>query len=125
MPCHILCIGHCLVEIKYLNFLLGGAAKSYTALNSCSILGNVQMSAAFGLCLQHSAQIPRLTNIVTSDCDVELHSPLCLAGWCKGYRVIFTSFSVNLHLPVLCQFSCTQVPQMQHLIQGPSFIWQI
>jgi len=67
------------MEIKYFNLLHGGVAKSYTALNSCSVLRNVQMSTAFGLCLQHSAQVPRLTNIA-SDCDVGLHSPLCLSG---------------------------------------------
>jgi len=68
------------VEMKYFKFLLGGAAKGYTALNSCSVLRNVQMSTAFDLCLQHSVQVPRLTNIVASDCDVGLHSSVCLSG---------------------------------------------
>lgn len=108
------------MEIKYLNLLHGGVAKSYTALNSCSVLRNVQMSTAFGLCLQHSAQVPRLTNLVVSDCDVGLHSPLYLSG-VKARESISPAF----HILVLCQFSHTQVPLLQHLIQGPSFIWQI
>jgi hypothetical protein len=94
---------------KVFQLLAWGVAKGYTALNSCSVLRNVQMSTAFGLCLQHSAQVPRLTNIVASDCDVGLHSPVCPSLWCEGYRVNYVSFSVNFRLLVLCQFSRTQV----------------
>lgn len=68
------------MEIKHFNFLHGEVAKSYTALHSCCVLRNVQMSTAFGLCLQHSAQVTRLTNIVASDCAVGLRSPLCLSA---------------------------------------------
>lgn len=121
----LLYIEHCLVEIKYFSFLLGGVAKWYPALNSCCVLNNIQMSTAFDLCLQHSAQVPSFTNKVASDCDVGLHSPLCPSVWCEGYGVNFISFPVNFCFLVLCQFSSTQVPQLQRLIQGPSFIWQI
>jgi len=113
------------VEIKYFNFLFAVVAKRYTALNVFFVLWSVQISTAFSLCLQHFAHAPMLTDIVASDCDVGLHSPLCRSVWCLGYRVNYTSFSVNFLPIVLSQFSCTQVPQLQRLIQGPSFTWQI
>jgi hypothetical protein len=37
------------------------------------------MSTALGLRLQHIGQVPSLTDVLASDCDVGFHSLLCLS----------------------------------------------